>query len=191
MHNRDKTRIRSTLLIKRRFNVLRLLDTDWRDRVLMIEFITSFTKYPVKFWQVELDLWQSMPKLPAGSIKIRKPNPDQIKGIAHKLGIMHDHYLVHGDVHAKNIWHDGSQAVLLDYEPSLLQLQGERSCLMGTAPRIHPSDRQSMQLSTLTDRMGFVCWATGLSARIGGEVAQDITCWDHLSKFCAANSRSD
>ena len=97
------------------------------------------------------------------------------------MSSLHAAGLTHGDVHAKNIWWDGKEAVLLDFEPSLLQLIGERPCLMGTAPRIHKLDRQQLRLSVLTDQLAFVMWAYKLDLKKATALLESRKNWQELS----------
>ena len=146
--------------------------------------MTKSFDYPVQFWADGNLLHQSMQRLPATSYKIRNPNKSEIKSIAKQLAFMHRCGLVHGDINAKNIWNDGKKAILLDYEPSLIQLRKGRICMMGTAPRVHPFDRKKMKLTELSDRLGFICWATGLPPKEAVHLTEISMRWGTLLDKC-------
>ena len=165
------------------YGVRNLLDADWRQRVRAIEQLTKEHPYPVRFRESGDTLIRSTAKLPLWSKKIRSPNSEQIKAIASQLALMNAERLVHGDVHAKNIWCDGNRAILMDLEPSLLQLMGRRACLMGTYPRIHTVDRRRTQLSALTDKLGFVMWAYDLDLKNAALLVESGRDWNDLNNI--------
>jgi hypothetical protein len=169
--------------INKIYDVHDLLDADWRQRVRAIEQLTKEHPYPVRFRECGATLIRSTAKLPFGSKKIRTPNSDQIKAIASQLVQMNAERLVHGDVHAKNIWCDGDRVILMDLEPSLLQLMGGRPCLMGTYPRIHTVDRRRNQLSALTDKLGFVMWAFDLDLKNATLLVDSDRDWNDLNNI--------
>ena len=136
-----------------------LFDHDWEHRIRCIEAVTASWVYPTRFIYDGMYIVRAMKKLPQGSSVIRKPRAVQSEQVAAQLKQLHEHGIVHGDIMAKNIFWDGQRAVLIDLEPSLLQRLGQRACLMGTRPFIHPNDLRQNRLSELTDWLGWQAWA--------------------------------
>lgn len=169
--------------IYKSYHINHLLDSDWSARVAIIERWSKERPYPVRFHLDGETLIRLTRKLPAVSKKIRRPTQDQIQAISSQLASLHGKGLTHGDVNAKNIWWDGKEAVLLDMEPSLLQLNGDRPCLMGTAPMIHPLDRSHHRLSALSDQLGFVMWAYETDLKTASAMAEAGKNWNELSQL--------
>jgi serine/threonine protein kinase len=136
-----------------------LLDPDWEHRVRCIEACTKSWAYPTRFTDDGTWLIRAMKKLPKGSRKIDRPTIEQSQQLADQLQQLHAHGVIHGDVVAKNIHWDGQLVTLIDLEPSLTQLIGQRPCLMGTPPYIHPDDVQQRRLTERTDRLGWLAWS--------------------------------
>ena len=63
--------------------------------------------------------------------------------------------VVHGDVTSKNLIFDGSEYMVVDWEPSLLQIRDGCKTLMYTEPYISHADRSAERLSVETDKLGF------------------------------------
>jgi len=167
-----------------------LFDHDWEHRIRCIEAVTASWAYPTRFIDDGMYIVRGMKKLPQGSSAIRKPRAVQSEQVAAQLKQLHEHGIVHGDIMAKNIFWDGQRAVLIDLEPSLIQRMGQRVCLMGTRPYIHPNDLRQNRLSELTDWLGWQAWAKASSVRRALSILEDEK-WSRLRdslKVCEATA---
>ncbi len=149
--------------IGKRYLKSHLLDEDWPHRVALIERFTRQLPYPTRFRDEGEWLVRCMKAVRPAS-RLDPADPLQLEQLDKLVKRMHQAGIVHGDLHAKNLFWDGQRVVIADFEPSLLQLRGWRSSLMGTAPFIHPMDARARRLSRLTDLMCLVRLRHGLCA---------------------------
>jgi serine/threonine protein kinase len=148
-----------------------LLDENWEQRVRLIEEITSQSEYPTKFHVCHTHVVRSIHKLPARFRRIEQFNAEHARQLADIIDYMESCKFVHGDINPKNILCDGKQVVLIDFEPSLIQLIGRVRVQKYTVPYIHPIDFLKKNLSVLSDRMCFAYWACGLDLKSAAEIS--------------------
>lgn len=148
-----------------------LLDKDWQHRVALIECFTRQLPYPTRFCDEGEQLVRYMKIVPRPAKKLDPADPVQLEQLASLVEQMHQTGIIHGDLHRKNLFWDGRNVVIADFEPSLLQLKGYRPSLMATVPFIHPTDARARCLSQLTDRMCLIHLSSGLRASACAERA--------------------
>ena len=150
--------------ICKRYLKAHLLDEDWPYRVALIERFTCKLPYPTRFCDEGGHLLRRMKAVRGPAGKMDPADPVQLKQLAVLVERMHGAGIVHGDLHLKNLFWDGHNVVIADFEPSLLQLKGYRPSLMATSPFIHPHDASTRRLSRLTDLMCLIHLSSGLNA---------------------------
>jgi serine/threonine protein kinase len=141
-----------------------LLDPDWPDRIERIRLLTRGLAYPVEFVDDGDHLLRAMRCLPPGSRPLSQPDAAQAMALGRHLHAAHTAGLCHADIHPKNVYWDGTQPVLIDWEPSLRQRKGQRSCWMVTPPFRHPLDAREGRLTERTDVWCFVAWSLQMQA---------------------------
>ena len=67
---------------------------------------------------------------------------------------------VHGDINQKNIKWTENGFKIIDFEPSIMQLKQNKRCLMVTDPYFSTIDLEKGELSSLTDKIGFLFFVT-------------------------------
>ena len=75
--------------------------------------------------------------------------------VAAALQFFSDIGFVHGDINRRNVRPTRNGFSILDFEPSLKQLDHGRVKTMATVPYISNADKLRNQISTLTDKLGF------------------------------------
>ncbi len=159
--------------IHKRYPKEHLLDDDWPHRVELIRRFTRTLPYPTRFSDQGPYLVRSMKVVCAPASRLNRPDQAQITQLEHLVDRMHQVGIVHGDLHPKNLLWDGCSVVIVDFEPSLRQLQGYRPSLMVTHPFVHPSDARAGRPTRLTDRMCLIHWATGRNASVCARLAAE------------------
>ncbi len=74
-----------------------------------------------------------------------------LEQLAMQIDTAHTHALYHGDLHPKNILSNGERVVVVDWEPSSMQVVNAVATLKCTYPFVHPQDRREGRFSKLTD----------------------------------------
>ena len=82
-----------------------------------------------------------------------------IKKFAQSLDELYAEEFVHGDINRKNIIYSENKLFLIDFEPSLLQINDQTKQWMSTRPYRHHADIQNNNITAKSDFLGFACFA--------------------------------
>jgi hypothetical protein len=141
-----------------------LLGGGWPRRIGLIETVSPLLGHSTHFVLLNDGVLRESVKLDKSHVHLSRRilHSKLFNELAVQVDISHQHGLVHGDLHPKNIRTDGTKVVILDWEPSVQQIVHGMARLKGTFPYIHPEDLDRRDLSRKTDYLCLVRMWTGL-----------------------------
>ena len=142
-----------------------LLGGGWPRRIRLIETVSRLLGHSTHFVLLNDGVLRESVKLTKSHAHLSRRilHSKLFNQLAAQVDVSHQHGLVHGDLHPKNIMTDGMKVVILDWEPSVQQIVHGMARLKGSFPYIHPEDLDRRDLSRKTDHLCLVRMWTGLN----------------------------
>jgi hypothetical protein len=131
-------------------------DNELEKRVLKIEIVSSIFDFipNTKFILSDNDLMY-IQEFVIRSFPEHTRRLDLLEELSNNLDVLSQYDFVHGDINSSNVIYDGDKLMLVDLEPSFLQLKHGKKVLKCSAPKRSQNDITNKTISIETDKLGF------------------------------------
>jgi len=133
-----------------------LLGGEYIHRIELIQSVSILLNNPVCFVMAKDGVIRRSRKLDKSFTPLKYWSSWQqkrrtLEQLAIQIDTAHAHALYHGDLHPKNILYNEERVVVVDWEPSSMQVVNALATLKYTYPFAHPQDRREGRFTQLTD----------------------------------------